>query len=420
MEINEKIANLPAGSGVYIFKDEHNTPIYIGKAKSLKKRVSSYFRPSRTNWKIDVLVPEITDIQYIITRTETQALLLEAELVHTHQPKFNVLLKDGQPFVYLMISQTSLPQLKLVRNKKEPGTYFGPFLYKGQARAVYHALLEHLKLYLCNKKIPHGCLQYHIGRCAGACRDDFDVAAYRERLDAAMRILRGESDQLYKDLQKRMRAHSHAREFEQAQKIAHLLAQLEAVLRIITLHFDVKKFKHQVFVALQQQKRPDQNVGHQLAQLLRLPHTPQTIDCFDVSHLQGHALVGSCVRFVCAVPDKNSCRKFNIRSVHEQNDYAALQEIVTRRYKDLTQLPDLVLIDGGKGQLHAVQKVLAGIPIIALAKREETVFCNAFPDGIKIDVNSADGRALIALRDYAHHFAITYQRMRLRAQFAKS
>lgn len=147
-----------------------------------------------------------------------------------------------------------------------------------------------------------------------------------------------------------------------------------------------------------------------LKRLLALPREPRTIDCFDISHKQGMFMVGSCVRFTDGKPDKQQFRHFHIKTVEHQDDYACLREIVARRYKDKTNVPDLVVIDGGKGQLSAVADLIPGIECISLAKREETVFSNRFPDGKKLDQKSHAGQMLIALRDYAHHFAISFHR----------
>lgn len=440
--LDDKLSNLPALPGVYIFKNAQQEPIYIGKAKVLKKRVGSYFKKSRSDWKVDILVPEIADLEYIITKSETEALLLEAELVRIHQPKFNVLLKDGHPFVYILVDST----LKLVRNKKERGTYFGPFLYKGQARAVYHALMERFNLNICNKKIANGCLQYHLGRCAGACKPDFDNEAYEKRLTIACAILSGKSHEIEDALVQEISGHNTKFEFEKARTLSKLLDDVRAVTAIVRMHFDVKNFDREITGALRPEQLPDTNLGKNLRDLLGLDFEPVSVDCFDISHSQGRMIVGSCVRFVHGVPDKDNYRRFAIKTLVHQDDYRALQEIVARRYKIgsptlrgsqstgatnqsdfmlapqcerglVPAIPDLILIDGGKGQLRAVQKILPNAHIMSLAKREETVFGTNCPEGVKIDCSSPAGRALIALRDYAHRVAITYHRYKRRKDF---
>lgn len=412
--IQSKVETLPHLPGVYIFKNTEQAPIYIGKAKSLKKRVTSYFKPSGADWKVDVLRGEIADLDYIVTKNETEALLLEAELVKKYQPQFNVLLKDGQPFIYLMISKGQLPELKLVRNKKEKGTYFGPFLYKGQARSVFYFLLEHFQLRLCNKKVANGCLQYHLGRCAGTCVSDFAIEEYLFRLELARKILDGKTEALEKTIDERITLHSKNCAYELAQRLVKIKKNLDYVIETIKLNFDVHAFDIDIKYAIGSKytKLPDPQLGKKLAQLLALPNEPQTIDCFDISHTQSQHMVGSCVRFAQGIPDRNNFRRFQIKSLSTQNDYAALQEIVQRRYKNLSHLPDLILIDGGKGQLNAIKNLFPQVTTISLAKREETVFCGHHEQEIKINCQSDAGKALLALRDYAHHFAITYHRFK--------
>lgn len=410
--INEKLATLPHLPGVYIFKNNVNEPIYIGKAKSLKRRVNSYFKTAVTDWKVELLQPEIADLQYIVTKNETEALLLEAELVHKHQPKFNILLKDGQPFVYLLISKQEPAELKLVRNKQEKGIYFGPFLYKGQVRSVFHFLLDHFQLRLCNKKIANGCLQYHLGRCAGSCKDDFVIEEYLFRLELVKKILKSDTHNLEKSIDERIALHSKNRAYELAQKLAKIRQNLTYVIDTIKLKFNPLSFDLDVTYALApiKQPLPDPTLGTQLAQLLNLPITAHRIDCFDISHSQSHAMVGSCVRFTQGIPDKHHFRHFNIKSLATQNDYAALQEIVIRRYKNLAELPDLIVIDGGKGQLNAIKQLFPQTITISLAKREERVFCSHTQQEFILKSTEPAAKLLLALRDYAHHFAITHHR----------
>jgi excinuclease ABC subunit C len=304
--------------------------------------------------------------------------------------------------------QKELPQLKLVRNKKLPGTYFGPFIYKGQARSVYRLLLEQLQLYICNKKLPNGCLQFHLGRCAGSCTKTFDKQAYLFRLNLAKQILKGQRKTLERQLKKQIKLHSKKLEFEAAQKLAIILSNLHNIISIIAL----KITPDYAQLSTQKLPAPTQSTTN-FSTLFNLPKEPRIIDCFDISHFQSHALVGSCVRFVDGIAVKSSFRHFAIKTLVKQHDYAALQEIVQRRYRNHQDLPDLIVIDGGKGQLSAVKKIAPPVPVISLAKQEERVFfTGSGKDGIKLDLQSPDGRLLIALRDYAHHFAISYHRLK--------
>jgi len=418
--VQNKLQILPHLPGVYIFKDLSQKPIYIGKAKSLKARVSSYFRESRRDWKSDFLIEEIHDLDYIITKNESQALLLEAQLIHKYQPKFNVLLKDGQPFIYIMITQTEMVQLKLVRNKKEKGTYFGPFLYKGQARSIYKFLVNNLQLHLCNKKITQGCLQYHLGKCAGSCKENFDKENYLFRLKLATDILNGKTDILETQIKEEIKNCNKNLAFEQSKKLNQILENLHHIISTIKIHFNSDRYQGDEKTIFENNSLDSQELGKKLASLLQLSDEPKTIDCFDISHLQSFHIVGSCIRFTHGIPDKNNFRRFKIKQLSLQNDYAALSEIVQRRYKNIEDLPDLVLIDGGKGQRNVIQELFPKTNVISLAKKEEKLFSSAYKEGQIITSKTDEGRILIALRDYAHHFAITYHRTKRGAFLIKN
>lgn len=406
MIYKKDISHLPTLPGIYIFKDNTNTPIYIGKAKSLKKRIISYFNSKTNAWKSDLLIQEANTCEHIVTHSENEALILEADLIKKYQPKFNILLKDGQPFVYFVITREDLPQIKLVRNKKAPGKYFGPFIYKGQARSVYRLILEYLQLYLCNKKIEQGCLQYHLKKCAGSCKKDFDKQAYLFRLKLAQKILAGKNSTLERELTKKIKSYNKNLNFEHAQKLVIVRDNLQKIVNSIQ---NLTKSRLEFLENLTPIKTP--KISTNLAKLLDLTKEPIIIDCFDVSHFQSKALVGSCVRFVDGIPAKSFVRLFAIRSLIKQNDYAALQEIIKRRYKKQEDLPDLIMIDGGKGQLSAAKNIISiNTPIISLAKKEERVFTATNHNGFVLDKSSPEARLLIAIRDYAHHIAISYNR----------
>ncbi len=416
---------LPKSPGIYLFKDAFDRVIYIGKAKNIDKRVKSYFQKQKTDWKVQSLLAEYATIDYILTKNETEALLLEAQLVKDHQPKFNVLLKDGQPFLYLLFTDpdpSGLSRLELVRNKEKKGCYFGPFLHKQQARKAYNYLLETFQLNLCNKKVENGCLDFHLGRCAGNCKSDFDQEGYNFRLQLAKNALKKDHKGLLDALQEKMDYYSKRLEFEKAQHLQEYLENLDVILHTLETKFTETKYQYEIdrkTVPNQFNALSGDDVANALAQQLGLTSPIYVIDCFDISHFQSSELVGSCVRFVHGIPEQAKFRHFKIRTLTQQNDYAALQEIVSRRYKyylqgvDATEsdLPDLVVIDGGKGQLSAIQAVLPEIPCVGLAKREEMLFGLNCPEGRKLDIHHPEDKLLIAIRDYAHHFAINYHRL---------
>ncbi len=411
--MKEKASNLPSLPGVYLFKDEANTVIYIGKAKSLKHRVKTYFQKS-TDWKVQALLEEAQDLDYVLTNTEIEAMLLEAQLIGEHKPRFNVLLKSGQPFVYLMFSKQELPELKVVRNKRQKGIYFGPFLHKQQARSVAKFLIDTFKLKVCNKKIENGCLDYHIGLCAGSCKENFDTEEYLFRIELAKNALKKNHKQFLKNLNKRIKRCMLQLNFEKARNLHTFVTNLDTIFNTLHVKYSHERFRPDIFIAMHDIKRlPERvQVATELQQFLQTDKPIVTIDCFDISHFQSSYIVGSCVRFSNGLPDKKNFRRFKVRTLSQQNDYAALHEIVSRRYRNQSDLPDLVLIDGGKGQLNAVNTLFEQTVFVSLAKKEERLYSPTHPNGIQLDVKTPVGKTLIALRDYAHHFAISYHKLR--------
>ncbi len=406
------LPNLP---GVYFFKNAQGEIIYIGKAISLRSRVGSYFANyQKGDWKIDAIIEEYADIDFIITPTEQEALLMEAELIQKHKPRFNTLFKTGQPFVYLLFSKGKLPTIKIVRNKKQKGAHFGPFLHKTQARKVHQFLMRTFKLNTCNKKIENGCLDYHLGNCAGTCKKAFDISDYLFRLELAKKVLKNQDQDFIESIEHKIKEYSVQMAFEKAKRLAHYLEHTQELFDTIRIKYSAANYATDIFVATTPASyvaETHEAVSWKLSELLGLVTPIRTIDCFDISHFQSHSIVGSCVRFKNGKPDKNKFRRFKIKTLEQQNDYAALREIVSRRYKDGDDLPDLILIDGGKGQLNAVKDLYPKAQWASLAKREERLYSNHNLNGIVLDIKTDVGKLLIAIRDYAHHFAITYHRL---------
>lgn len=402
----------PHVAGVYFFKDHAGSIIYVGKAKSLKSRIASYFQKSY-DWKVHYLLQEHTDIDFILTKNETEALLLEAQMVQEHKPKYNVLLKDGQPFVYILFTKEPKARMQVVRNKSLKGTYFGPFVYKQQAREVVRFLEQTFNVILCNKKIENGCLDFHLGRCAGSCMSTFDEQDYLFRLQLAQEVLKKDQKAFVSCIKDKIRLYNKDLAFEKSKRLSYYLDHLDSIFQAIATRFHEDKFKDAIFVAATPTNiHNNKEVGTELATFLHLPSPIKTIDCFDISHFQSRYIVGSCIRFAGGIPEKNKFRRFKIKTLTQQNDYAALHEIVARRYKEGNDLPDLIVIDGGKGQLNAVQSLYPQTPFVALAKKEERVFSNKHQEGIVLDVKTTAGKILIAIRDYAHHFAVSYHKLR--------
>lgn len=239
--------SIPKLTGIYLFKDAQGAIIYIGKAKNLYLRVNSYFQKYATDWKIKQLIDEYADVDYILTPTEIESLLLEAELVQKHKPKFNVLLKEGQPFLYILFTPHNT--VELVRNKKKKGTYFGPFLQKTPARKTYHFLMQTFRLNLCNKKIELGCLDYHIGNCAGSCKPDFDTVDYCLRIQLAKEALKNNQDDFIKKVKEHIALYSAEYAFEKAQNMNEYLRNVDTIFTTLNMHFSTDKFATDIFVA---------------------------------------------------------------------------------------------------------------------------------------------------------------------------
>lgn len=408
----EDIAQLSGLPGVYIFKDPVGSVIYVGKAKDLKKRVSSYFQHTDTDSKIHHLIKEHATVDYIQTINETEALIVEAQFIRQFQPKYNVLLKSGSPFLYFEITNDAVPKLNLVKEiTKKQYTYFGPFLYKVKTRQVYEFLLRRFKLKICSHKLTHGCLDYHLGKCAGTCLKNFDLADYLLRLELVKKLLTGNFEETKRFLLEQIKIYNQKYEFEKSKNINQYIENLASIFEVLDLDFSEEEVEK---LAKQTREKNQATIfvkgAEELKATLNLSSIPRSIDCFDISHIQGKWIVGSCIRFTDGIPDKKNFRKFKIQTLINQDDYAALREIVARRYRDPKNLPDVVLIDGGKGQLNAVKDLFPQTPFISIAKKEETLFISDVPLGIKLNLQSNLARLLIALRDYAHHFAISYHK----------
>ncbi len=420
--------NFPKSSGVYFFKDASNAILYIGKAKNLKNRVGSYF--SSDDDKVIELLKQAVDIEIITTNNEIEALFLEAQLIKQHQPPFNRLLKAGNPYIYIFFSTDKIPTISTIRIKKKKGDYFGPFLTKKDALFVVEYLKKSLQLNICNKKIESGCLQYHINICAGSCKKDFDENYYKFRLNIARQILDNNYEEVIKQLATEIEINNKNLNFERSAHLAKYQHHLTAIIETLkTLH--ITKFTNLATFAknyrLHKGYSEDQIIYNkkdvsnidllsEIKRRLGLKKIPYTIDCFDISHMQSQSIVGSSIRFLNGKPDKKNFRHFGITSLIQQNDCAALAEIVARRYKKIENYPDLIIIDGGIGQLNATKNLAGPAEIISIAKGDnrkvgaETIF---FPDQEKtigVDIHQASDRLLLEIRDYAHHFAISYHR----------
>lgn len=539
--LEKLVKNTPHSPGVYKFFNSEKTLIYVGKAKDLKKRVSSYFNKSaQHSRKTKKLVSEITHLEFIVTNSEFDALLLENNLIKTNQPKYNILLKDDKTFPYLCVTNQRFPRIYSTRKiDKLKGDYFGPYTSAINMRSVLELVNKLYSLRTCkynlseenvkNKKYKV-CLEYHIGNCKGPCEGLQDEVDYESNLHQALNILKGDLSTPRKFLEEKMQQHASKLEFEQAEEVKHKLDQLNTfynksvvvnpklnslyviaaistdkkayinfmqvksgsifqsksleikkqmeendtdliisglaqlvddwenntqitVLSNISvddapqpIHVEVPKIgdkrklvdmavKNALFLKKNSEQKSEEpnyaeRVLMQLQEALSLTDIPKHIECFDNSNIQGSNPVASMVCFRNGRASKKDYRKFKIKTVVGPDDFASMHEVVTRRYarvlKENEPLPNLILIDGGKGQLGAAVDALKSVGIYGkvavagIAKRLEEIYLPGDSLPVHISKKSHALKLLQQVRDEAHRFAITYHRDRRSKSQAKT
>lgn len=403
MDIKEKIKNIPHLPGVYIMKGASGETLYIGKAKDLSKRVSSYFKESTPKTaKLIQLLEKVINLDYVITGSEEEALIYEASLVKERKPRYNVVLKDDKSFPFLKITLNErFPRLIITRKKADDGSrYFGPYTKAGLLRNAVSILKNIFPLRIC-KKIPGGlCLAYHIGQCLGPCVNKVDEKAYNEIIRQLILFLEGRKTELIRELTDKMKGFADKKDFENAAIIRNRLSSLLEVSDRKTADYSSWG-----------------NVALKLKKILKLPALPFKIEAFDVSNISGREAAGSMVYFNNGLPDKSNYRKFRIKNVKGIDDYAMMREIVSRRYKRLKEegkdFPDLIIIDGGKGHLTAAYEELlklnlGNIPVIGIAKEEEKIYTLVSQEPLDINRDSEILHFIQSVRDEAHRFALKY------------
>ena len=536
----ESIKLVPTNPGCYLYYDKGGTIIYVGKAKNLKRRVYSYFHKQHDSVKTNVLVSQIEKLEYIITDSEVEALILESHLIKKHKPKYNILLKDDKKYPYFLITDEDFPRIQIVRKKNlnpDHGRFYGPYT---DIRAM-HATLNFLKKIFPLKqcKTPkfsnRPCLYYHIGKCLAPCQGKVTPEEYQKLIHQVELFLSGKQSELLKQIQVQMQKYSEEEQFEKAAKMRDSYLDLQKTLehqkvvyentklnedilavfcedgilaivimmiregRLIdkkdftyfveninkTEYFETffreyytnlklefpdkiiskdleevgekelyedwlrvlsgkkveisygKRGKYNELYELAKknaenllenaklkkmaQIRDDFNeVGSYLAEKLKLNNFPNRIECYDISHIQGTNTVASMVVFQNGLPKKTAYRKFKIRMTEgKPDDFLSMKEVLSRRLSRLGEpkweKPDLIIIDGGKGQLSSVMQIvqdmgITGIDFVSLAKREEEVFLPNKSKSILLPRNSNALYLIQRIRDEAHRFAITYHR----------
>ncbi|HET6540585.1 MAG TPA: excinuclease ABC subunit UvrC [Chryseolinea sp.] len=531
--LKEVVQRLPDSPGVYKFYNNDGILIYIGKAKSIKKRVSSYFsKSSGINQKTLRLVSEIVSIDYTVSNTEFDALLLENNFIKQNQPKYNILLKDDKTFPYICILKERFPRIIYTRKYlPEQGEYFGPYSSVVAMKNVLELTRKLYSIRTCSLLLSETnieqkkfkvCLEYHLGNCKGPCENLYDEKSYREEIEQARHILKGNINIVYQYFINQMKMASANLEFERAQRYKEKLDTLErfqskslVVNRDVTdidvftitsteayayvnylqvkegsiiysktvelkkkldesdedlLSFSVWELREQTnsdnnviftnipivvpennienvvpkigdkkkLLALsiknalelkkdkeilrEGKKSRQKEVLITLQKDLQLQNIPDVIECFDNSNFQGTIPVASMVRFVDGKPEKKGYRHFNIKTVEGPNDFASMKEIVWRRYRRMldesAKLPDLIVVDGGKGQLSSACEALkelniyGQVPIIGIAKKLEEIYYPEDPFPLHINKKSQGLLLLQQIRDEAHRFAITFHRQK--------
>ena len=504
-------SGLPENPGCYLFKDAADNIIYVGKAKNLKKRVHSYFQRRERDPKTEVLVEKAYSVDFIVTDSELEALILENTLIKRHQPRYNIDLKDAKSYAYIHITDEEFPRIGIARRSDGSGSFFGPFVTAKERDYILSVVKKTFKLRSCRRLPKRACLRYHIGSCSAPCIGKISSEEYRKQAARAQSHLRGNTSDLIQSLSQEMAEKSMEQEFEQALELRNQIAAIEHLSerqyvdrqknydedvinyvksdgRVYLMLFNVYKgmlADKQEFVFDEREEVIDEflvqyysehdpppelilpapvgdvipdflirrsgrrvritipkrgekkklldlvgkNIeisffGGQikleaLKDLLGLSRVPTVIECFDISHLSGTSMVASMVQYRSGKPDKRNYRRFKIRTVEKIDDFAAIAEVVRRRYSRLKreggEFPDLVIIDGGKGQLSAargeIERLELRIPIISIAKREEEIYVPGLTHPLPADRKDKASLFVQEIRDEAHRFAVAYHRL---------
>ena len=410
---------LPETPGVYFMKDGKGRTLYIGKAKNLKARVSTYFHESYGDARLRAMIAQIADVETLQTPSEVDALLLEARLIKDVKPRYNDRLKDDKSFT--MLAVTSFDDFPKVWVRRETddlaAEMYGPFTSASDLRDAVRVLQRVFKFATCEIEMRaddpkrrrfRPCLLHAIKRCSAPCADRISKEKYAADVEAFRRVLLGQRDEVLADLKTKMKEASKRLEFERAAELRDQVRALESLA------------KHQEREFLEGDITPmDPKEGlEDLARILGLKTPPRTVEGVDIAHVQGDESVGSLVSFVDGIPFKSGYRRYRIRTVEGIDDYAMIKEVVTRRFRRLQEeervFPDLLLIDGGVGQYHAAQQALEKLGVtppllLSLAKEEETLIRDAKP--LDLPKSSPGLRLMMYVRDEAHRFAQHYHHL---------
>ncbi len=410
--------DVPQKPGVYIFRDRFGDVIYVGKAVNLRKRLSQYFQRSRARFadpKLSSLINTIASWEVTPVKNESESLILESRLIKEYAPKYNVLLRDDKRYFLMKIDpQEQYPKLKLARLRKNDGArYFGPFP-KGDVRGTADFLTRYFGLRTCRPDVPdeldyRHCMSSRIRDCCSPCNGKVTREGYMERVAMLMKVLEGDCEQVVCELRSRMEKAAAEKKYETAARWRDMIANIEEI-------FGEKKRNFR-FASIPSES--GEEAVRDLQSALGIERKPGIIEAFDISNISGEFAVASMVCFRDGRPDRSSYRRFRIRDVHQIDDFAMMDEVVRRHYsRKLAEGrldTDLIMIDGGKGQLNAALSALIAIkypptPILGLAKKHEEIFIPDRDEPIFLDRTRPALKLLQAVRDEAHRFAISYHR----------
>lgn len=422
--IRNKLSDLPHKPGIYLMKDRFGTVIYVGKARDLRKRVSQYFHPARRHgWdlKLQALLDSVHDFDVHLVKSEPEALLLEGKLIKEFQPRYNISFRDDKRFLLLKINLNDpIPRFTLTRLKQDDGArYFGPFAHSAALRSTLSLMRRKFNLRGCRPLTPteqdyKHCLYANLKFCTAPCIGNVTREQYLLQVNAACLFLAGQSEEMEQQLELEMKKAAAALNFEKAAQLRDALADLRRTTQK-TQKFE--RIPYTLPVAIDSTRDL-----LELATALQLPAPPERIEGFDISNISGTYAVASMVSFRNGRPDRSNYRRFKIKTVTGQDDFASMAETIRRRYSRVLKeadpsspvpLPDLILIDGGKGQLNAACAELARlnlsrIPIIGLAKEFEEIYQPGQSDPLRLSHDTGALKLLQRVRDESHRFANTY------------
>ena len=455
--LQKKLGEVPHRPGVYVIRDRFAKIIYVGKARDLRRRLANYFTPSRRN-RVDIktraLIDSAADYEWHLVKSDAEAVLYEGRLIKEWRPKYNISFRDDKRFLMVRVQMgNAIPRFELARFRKEDGArYFGPFANAGALRTSLQAIRKQFGLRSCRPLEPterdfKHCLDHVIKNCSAPCVAKITREEYKIRVEQACEVLEGKSKEMMASLEAEMEKAAEKLDFEKAANLRNLLKDLRETSKP-TRRFTRKSLPNSI--------DPKADVL-ELRQALGLARSPRTMECFDISNISDNHIVASMVRFRDGVPDRESYRRYRITTTKGQNDFASMAEVIRRRYKRIlseaakndreladtqelpaealerrarssggeSPLPDLIIVDGGKGQLGMACRELQALglhdqKVIGLAKEFEEIYRPGESNPVRLDKDSGALRLLQRIRDEAHRVANGYNELLLRRRITES